>query len=136
MEKIRTKEAAEATLRELPSVIGALVREDIYGHPREVHLLVQPGPNVRHLAHDVRDLLEERLQVPIDQRIISIAQVTRDPAESPVEDVPEIATAAPGEAVAASLSPAGTARLVFGGIESMSRDARVVVRVRLAWQGA
>src|SRR5512135_3185888 len=81
MDKIRTKEAAEATLRELPSVIGAFVREDIYGHPREVHLLVKPGPNVRHLARDVRDLLEERLQVPVDQRIISIAQVTADPAE-------------------------------------------------------
>src|SRR5512135_2137009 len=78
MDKIRTKEAAEATLRELPSVIGAFVREDIYGHPREVHLLVKAGPNVRLLARDVRELLEERLQVPVDQRIISIAQVSGD----------------------------------------------------------
>ncbi len=137
MEKIRTKEAAEDTLRELPSVLGAFVREDIYGHPREVHLLVAPGPNVRHLARDVRDLLEERLQVPIDQRIISIAQVTRDPAESPVEDVPEIVTAAPEDAVATSAAePPAHPRLVFGGIETMYRDARVVVRVRLAWRGA
>lgn len=137
MDKIRTKEAAEDTLRELPSVLGAYVREDIYGHPREVHLLVAPGPNVRHLARDVRDLLEERLQVPIDQRIISIAQVTRDPSESPVEEVPEIVSASPEDAVAASAAePPANPRLVFGGIESMYRDARVVVRVRLAWRGA
>jgi hypothetical protein len=70
-----TKQAAEAVLRELPSVIGAFVREDVNGHPREVHLLVRAGPNPRHLAYDVRDLLEERLGVPIDQRVISIAQL-------------------------------------------------------------
>ena len=71
-----TKEAAEAVLRELPSVIGAFVREDVNGHPREVHLLVRPGPNARHLAYDVRDLLEERLGIPVDQRVISIAQLS------------------------------------------------------------
>jgi hypothetical protein len=42
-----TKEVAEAMLRELPSVIGAFVREDVHGHPREVHLLVRAGPNPR-----------------------------------------------------------------------------------------
>ena len=57
MERIHTKEAAEAVLRELPSVLGAFVREDVNGHPREVHLLVSPGPNVKLLAQDVRDLL-------------------------------------------------------------------------------
>src|SRR5688500_17211699 len=70
-----TKDTAEALLRELPSVIGACVREDAFGHPREVHLLVRAGPNPRHLAYDVRDLLEERLGLPIDQRVISIAQL-------------------------------------------------------------
>lgn len=129
MDKIRTKEAAEATLRELPSVIGAFVREDVYGHPREVHLLVSAGPNVRLLAHDVRDLLEERLQIPIDQRIISIAQVARDPREAPPEELP--VTAAPEARSEEAASP----RLVFGGIESMFRDARLVARVRLHWQG-
>ncbi len=137
MEKIRTKEAAEATLRELPSVMGAFVREDIYGHPREVHLLVAPGPNVRLLAHDVRDLLEERLQIPIDQRIISIAQLTREPGEALLEDVPEVATsvpdAAPGLPVA---QPSPTdPRLIFAGVESTFHDARVVVRVHLSFQG-
>lgn len=130
MEKIRTKEAAEATLRELPSVIGAYVREDIYGHPREVHLLVTSGPNVRLLAKDVRDLLEERLQIPIDQRIISIAQVAREPG-APVAALPahEAAPAAPEPAQPAGEGP----RLVFGGIDSMFRDARIVMRVALTW---
>ena len=70
-----TKARAEAILRELPSVVDAFVREDVHGDPREVHLLIQPGPEPRHLATDVRDLLEERLGVPVDQRIISIAQL-------------------------------------------------------------
>ena len=70
-----TKAEAEAVLRELPSVLGAFVREDVYGHPREVHLLVRSGTPPRDLARDVRDLLEERLGVPVDQRVISIAQV-------------------------------------------------------------
>jgi hypothetical protein len=75
MAKRETKEAAEAVLRELPSVVGAFVQEDSYGHPREVHLLVKHGPDPRHLARDIRDLLEERLGLPIDQRVISIAQL-------------------------------------------------------------
>ncbi len=132
MERIRTKETAEATLRELPSVIGAFVREDIYGHPREVHLLVKPGPNVRHLARDVRDLLEERLQVPVDQRIISIAQVTADPSTPPAaatEPAPEPPAGTPVEE-GSPFEP----RLMFGGLESMFRDARVVIRVRLRWR--
>ncbi len=132
VERIRTKETAEATLRELPSVIGAFVREDIYGHPREVHLLVKAGPNVRHLARDVRELLEERLQVPVDQRIISIAQVSGDvpaPSGSPAEPPPALTGSMPVEE-----EVAGEPRLLFGGLESMFRDARVVVRVRLTWQ--
>jgi hypothetical protein len=85
MGKISTKERAEAILRGLPSVLGASVREDIHGHPREVHLLISPGPNPRHLARDVRELLQERLGVPVDQRIISIAQLSSDPDRLPVE---------------------------------------------------
>jgi hypothetical protein len=85
MSKISTKETAEAILRGLPSVLGASVREDIHGHPREVHLLISPGPNPRHLARDVRELLQERLGVPVDQRIISIAQLSSDPDRLPVE---------------------------------------------------
>ncbi len=134
MEKIRTKEMAEATLRELPSVIGAFVREDIYGHPREVHLLVKPGPNVRHLARDVRELLEERLQVPVDQRIISIAQVTADPAQTNGEAAPPRPEAEPPGGTPVEEGSPFEPRLLFGGLESMFRDARVVVRVRLRWR--
>ena len=52
----------------------AFVREDVHGDPREVHLLIRPGPEPRALATDVRELLEERLGVPVAQRITSIAQ--------------------------------------------------------------
>lgn len=78
MRQTHTKDTAEAVLRELPSVLGACVREDVAGRPREVHLLVRDGPNVRDLARDVRALLEERLGMVIDQRIISIAQLAAD----------------------------------------------------------
>lgn len=83
MPEHHTKQEAEAILRELPSVLGAFVREDINGNPREVHLLVRPGPAPRDLAKDVRELLEERLQVPVDQRVISIAQLADPDAPRP-----------------------------------------------------
>lgn len=82
MTRTTTKAAAEAALRELPSVVGAYVREDVFGHPREVHILVTAGPTPRDLARDVRDLLEERLGVPVDQRVISIAQLACSPVEA------------------------------------------------------
>lgn len=87
MKKAHTKEAAEAILRELPSVRGAFVREDVYGHPREVHVLVGPGPEPRLLARDIRELLEERLGVPVDQRVISIAQLSDRVDRIPIEEV-------------------------------------------------
>ena len=127
MKNVRTKEAAEAALLELPSVLGAHVREDIYGHPREVHLLVAPGPDVRHLARDVRDLLEERLGVPVDQRVISIAQLadTRTTAA---------ATAAEQERPdppAASGAPDVEPRLTFQGLQTSLVGGKVSVQVRL-----
>ena len=120
MERIHTKEAAEAVLRELPSVLGAFVREDVNGHPREVHLLVSPGPNVKLLAQDVRDLLEERLGVPVDQRVISIAQLAEDIADfgdSTIEDLTEPVVAED--------------RTRFVGVEAEIHQQRAVVRCRL-----
>ncbi|MFO7259966.1 MAG: hypothetical protein DIU52_002340 [bacterium] len=127
MKHIRTKEAAEAALLELPSVLGAHVREDIYGHPREVHLLVAPGPDVRHLARDVRDLLEERLGVPVDQRVISIAQLA-DVGAAKTAEVPETrrAGATPSQA-GAETEP----RLTFQGLQTSLASGKVRVQVRL-----
>lgn len=131
-----TKAAAEAVLRELPSVIGAFVREDVHGHPREVHLLVRPGPNPRHLAYDVRELLEERLGMPVDQRVISIAQLAdgRDPgpivAERSNAAGPEPAlqpAAQPDMPAQAEPEP----RVRFSGITTEAVDNRVRVRVSL-----
>lgn len=124
MRNIRTKEAAEAVLLELPSVLGAHVREDIYGHPREVHLLVAPGPDVRHLARDVRELLEERLGIPVDQRVISIAQLGQTGVGIPIEPVEP---ACPPRPAAADLEQ----RLAFRGLETSLADGQVSVRVRL-----
>lgn len=120
MEKVHTKESAEALLRELPSVLGAFVREDVNGHPREIHLLVSPGPNVKLLAQDVRDLLEERLGVPIDHRIISIAQLAEDVVDVGLEGVEEITDGEPGER-----------RIRFLKVVSEVRDQRVRVRTQL-----
>jgi hypothetical protein len=137
-----TKEAAEAALRELPSVIGACVREDVRGHPREVHLLVRAGPSPRSLAYDVRELLEERLGVPVDQRVISIAQLAdgRRPGpwlssaagfttvdDEPVEDGADEAAAEPEP------EDEPEPRLRFVGISIDAMDNRVRVRVTLEW---
>jgi hypothetical protein len=147
MPKRETKEAAEAVLRELPSVVGAFVREDVYGHPREVHLLVRSGPDPRHLARDIRDLLEERLGVPVDQRVISIAQLapgderTRPPERAPTGSGPVPPSseptppprAAPAADTAAAPPPTHTVepRIRFLGVETQVRDARVLVRAQL-----
>lgn len=103
MTRYHTKEAAEAILHELPSVLGAFVREDVNGHPREIHLLIAPGPEPRHLARDIRSLLEERLGLPIDQRIISIAQLSGRINELHIEDME-----APGPATAGAGFEAGS----------------------------
>lgn len=144
MSRQGTKAAAEAVLRELPSVIGAFVREDVNGHPREVHLLVRAGPNPRHLAYDVRDLLEERLGVPIDQRVISIAQLAEGRRPGPLlstaaglppaeqqEQEPAPPAAAAEPAPERELEP----RARFTGISTEAMDNRVRIRVSLELGG-
>lgn len=135
-----TKEAAEAVLRELPSVIGAFVREDVHGHPREVHLLVRAGPNPRHLAYDVRDLLEERLGIPVDQRVISIAQLA--PGRQPGPMLSRKAGLEPAPALPVEPEPRPEpeaepeptppeARVRFASIAISAMDKRVRIRVAL-----
>lgn len=92
MEPLDYKETAEAVLRAMPSVLGAFVQPDAFGRPREVHLLIEPGPRPREFAEQVRAALESKLRVPIDQRIISIAQVARPREVSPAEPPPEART--------------------------------------------
>ncbi|MGH7507811.1 MAG: hypothetical protein ACRELX_19315 [Longimicrobiales bacterium] len=149
MEKPGTKEAAESVLRELPSVVGAFVREDAYGNPREIHLLIKTGPRPAHLARDVKDLLEERLGIPIDQRIISIAQLAGDAIGVagvelwPEGTAPDTASApgtAPGAASEPESAPShgrgrdGEQRLRFLSAESEHTDGRIIVRVRFGWE--
>lgn len=129
MTRTTTKDAAEAALRELPSVVGAFVREDIFGHPREIHILVTAGPSPRDLARDVRDLLEERLGVPVDQRVISIAQLARPP----VDALPShrIAALPATDAIKAAAAESPDQRLRLGDIEIEAASGRVTVAVRL-----
>jgi len=150
MEKPGTKEAAESVLRELPSVVGAFVREDAYGNPREIHLLIKAGPKAAHFARDIKDLLEERLGIPIDQRIISIAQLAGDsvgvsgvalspdaPVDVRTSAAERGAAPAPGSAGGEAERGAGAdsrARLQFLSAENETADGRVVVRVKLAWE--
>jgi hypothetical protein len=163
MKRISTKTTAEAVLRELPSVLGAYVSEDLEGHPREVHLLVRAGPDPAGLARDVRGLLEERLGIPIDQRVISIAQLARDPeqddatpepfdheptegpADAPAETRVEVSAEAPAEPAlrrepgrrssAGPVAATPDARPVFAGLESVVSGGQSRVTVRLDWQG-
>ncbi len=127
MNRISTKAAAEAALRTLPSVLGAYVSEDIEGHPREIHLLIQKGPDVASFARDVHGLLEERLGMPIDRRVISIAQLARDPDADPH------ASSEPDADEDESPTPDG--RPLFAGLESTTTSSHVRVGVLLEWQG-
>lgn len=129
MTRTTTKDAAEAALRELPSVVGAFVREDIFGHPREIHILVTAGPSPRDLARDVRDLLEERLGVPVDQRVISIAQLARPPVDAlPQHRIAELPAT---DAIKAAAAESPDQRLRLGDIEIEAASGRVTVAVRL-----
>ena len=124
-------------------MIGAFVREDVHGHPREIHLLVRAGPNPRLLAYDVRDLLEERLGIPVDQRVISIAQLApgkepgpilarRTAERHPIAAAPSVAEEpVPAE----SDHPAADARVRFTGISIESMDKRVSIHVSLDLDG-
>jgi hypothetical protein len=132
MNRTSTKATAEAVLRELPSVMGAYVSEDLEGHPREVHILLRAGPDPATLARDIRGLLQDRLGIPIDQRVISIAQLAADPgAEGGEEELP------PASALAepAGLAPV-EARPLFAGLDSTVSSGQVRVGVRLQWQGS
>jgi hypothetical protein len=147
MNRTSTKTTAEAILRELPSVLGAYVSEDLEGHPREVHLLVRAGPDVANLARDVRGLLQERLGIPIDQRVISIAQLAGDPPDEDQDEPHEDPDATYDDQPAASLgsptsaaspvptSAAPEARPIFSGLESTVTAGHVTVGVRLEWKG-
>jgi hypothetical protein len=116
-------------------VIGACVREDVFGHPREIHLLVRAGPNPRHLAYDVRDLLEERLGIPVDQRVISIAQIAPGKEPGPVlGGTPPPAPTPPEPPAVEERAPAANAaepRVRFTGVSTEAMDGRARVRVKL-----
>jgi hypothetical protein len=144
MEKPGTKQATESVLRELPSVVGAFVQEDAYGNPREIHLLIKAGPKPASFARDVKDLLEERIGVPIDQRIISIAQLAGDTiGVSGVQLTGDRGGAGDGDAAVADAPPPSRAaiaaepsvRLRFVSAAHEVIEGRVVVQVRLEWEG-
>lgn len=134
MNRISNKAAAEAVLRELPSVVGAYVSEDLEGHPREIHLLVQHGPDTAGLARDIRGLLEERLGIPIDQRVISIAQLAPDP-EDVAPEGPAEAAATPEMSPSTDRPGTMVGRPIFAGLESTVSSGHVRVGVRLHWEG-
>jgi hypothetical protein len=124
------KESAETALRELPGVVGAFVQPDANGHPREIHLLIKAGPHPRDVAQQVKSLLETRLSIAIDQRIVSIAQLAEDrkpPARMSGSAVDAAAASEPVDA--------GLGRVRLTGVETAVRGNHVTVRVRLDHDG-
>lgn len=119
------KETAESVLRELPGVVGAFVQPDAFGHPREIHLLIQPGAQPREFAQQVRSVLESRLRIPIDKRIISIAQLADERGDGAAAD----AVARPD----AGSRAGDRCRLV--GLETDVAGRRAIVRLRVTFDG-
>jgi hypothetical protein len=124
------KTAAEAALREMPHVVGAFVQPDAFGHPREIHLLIRPGPKPREFAQEVKTLLETRLRIPIDQRVISIAQLAPEGAPEPP---PQPAPKSPGTEPAPAPAPP---RVRLENVETRVRGGRVTVAVSLRFDDA
>jgi hypothetical protein len=110
--------------------VGAFVQPDPNGHPREIHLLIQAGPHPRDFAQQVKSMLETRLRITIDQRIVSIAQLAE---EKKPQARPERA------AGTLSTEPANAestlARVRLAGVETGVRGNHVTVRVRLDHEG-
>lgn len=123
------KTAAETALREMPYVVGAFVQPDAFGHPREIHLLIRPGPKPRAFAQEVRTLLETRLRIPIDQRIISIAQLADEGAPEPATDPAPVPAAEPAPVPAPP-------RVLLENVETRVRGGRVTVGVELRFDDA
>jgi hypothetical protein len=119
MDEQEIKETAESILREMPGVVGAFVQPDAFGKPREVHLLIRPGPRPREFAQHVRSVLESRLRIPIDQRIISIAQLAAEPSPGVAEVRRE------------PQQEAGLGRLQLVSVESEVAGTRILAGVRL-----
>jgi hypothetical protein len=140
MDETGTKAAAESVLRELPSVVGAYVREDGQGKPREIHLLISAGPQPRHFARDVKELLEERLGIPIDQRVISIAQLAG--ASATPDDASRVDFGADSPQVRALVEeatdpgpPDTSVRIRFVSSQCEVNHGRITVRVVLDLDG-
>jgi hypothetical protein len=146
MNRTSIKNTAETVLRELPSVLGAYVSEDTEGNPREVHVLVRAGPDPASLARDLRGLLQERLGIPIDQRVISIAQLAAEGDPPELAALPAAAapaapavssTARPAAATEPTRStPSPEGRAVFSGIQSSVSAGQATVSVQLEWQAS
>lgn len=130
------KTAAETALREMPHVVGAFVQPDAFGHPREIHLLIRPGPKPRAFAQEIKTLLETRLRIPIDQRIISIAQLADEGAPEPVPDPanePALGPA-PGPADRRTAGPGSVPappRVRLENVETRVHGGRVTVGIAL-----
>jgi hypothetical protein len=117
------KEIAESLLRELPGVVGAFVQADGTGNPREIHLLIKAGPRPREFAQQVKTVLEAQLRIPIDQRIVSIAQLA---AEKPPHRFN-----APAPTPVSSPGDMPLARLRLQGVDAEVRGNYVTVHVRI-----
>lgn len=118
VEQLAYKENAETVLRALPNVMGAFVQPDAFGKPREIHLLVEPGPRPREFAEQVKAVLESKLRIPIDQRIISIAQLARPRAI--------------GDAIAETVPrQPHQERVLLGGVQSGVSGGRTRVSIHL-----
>jgi hypothetical protein len=71
-------------LRELPSVIGAFVREDVHGHPREdppARAVRAPIPGISRMTCAICS--RSGSASPVDQRVISIAPARGHAGGSP-----------------------------------------------------
>ena len=81
----RYDECYRALLTQLPGVFAAGIRMDEENNLREIHILASSERNPKQISRDVQSALFAAYGLDIDHRIISIAQLSENPIQSPPE---------------------------------------------------
>lgn len=108
-------------LSQLPGVFAAGIRFE-QDEMTEIHILASTSRNAKQIVRDVQSAIFAAYGVEVDHRIISVAQLTRNPSVC----VNEAEDAAPAPQ---------SARLLFTGIDSQRRDGAYTARVFLSHNG-
>lgn len=111
-------EECQKLLAQLPGVFAAGIRMEA-GRACEIHILASASRNAKQIARDVQSAIFAVYGVELDHRIISVAQLARDPS------------------VSEGVGPAEeqSVRLLFSGMDSQRKDRAYSTKIHLTYNG-